>query len=181
MTAFVVDRIAAANEHGRRDPSLAFQRYGESPCWFVPNQPRLAAIGFEDGFLDKALERAGLSVALKSLGHWRGTRTPPTIRTSSWRSAGEAAAMSKRILVAAHNHPSLHPGGTEIFAHDLFRAYQREGHEALFLGATNQIHRESEARHELSEHRPDGRRNPAVVRPLRPLLHEPDRPLWHRA
>ncbi len=48
-----------------------------------------------------------------------------------------------RILVAAHNHPALHPGGTEIFAHDLFRAYQRAGHEALFLGATNQIHRQA--------------------------------------
>lgn len=50
--------------------------------------------------------------------------------------------MKKRILVAAHNHPALHPGGTEIFAHDLFRAYQRAGHEALFLGATNQNHRQ---------------------------------------
>ncbi|CAN7622989.1 MULTISPECIES: glycosyltransferase family 4 protein [Ensifer] len=50
--------------------------------------------------------------------------------------------MKKRILVAAHNHPALHPGGTEIFAHDLFRAYQRAGHEALFLGATNQTHRQ---------------------------------------
>lgn len=50
--------------------------------------------------------------------------------------------MKSRVLVAAHNHPSLHPGGTEIFAHDLFRAYQRDGHEALFLGATNKIHRE---------------------------------------
>ncbi|MEJ6782633.1 glycosyltransferase family 4 protein [Aminobacter sp. Piv2-1] len=48
-----------------------------------------------------------------------------------------------RILVAAHNHPALHPGGTEIFAHDLFRAYQRAGHEVLFLGATNQIHRQA--------------------------------------
>lgn len=48
-----------------------------------------------------------------------------------------------RVLVAAHNHPSLHPGGTEIFAHDLFRAYQRAGCEALFLGATNNIHREA--------------------------------------
>ncbi|HXV29661.1 MAG TPA: glycosyltransferase family 4 protein [Sinorhizobium sp.] len=51
--------------------------------------------------------------------------------------------MSRRILIAAHNHPALHPGGTEIFAHDLFRAYQRAGCEALFLGATNQIHREA--------------------------------------
>lgn len=50
--------------------------------------------------------------------------------------------MKKRILVAAHNHPALHPGGTEIFAHDLFRAYQQAGHEALFLGATNQTHRQ---------------------------------------
>jgi SAM-dependent methyltransferase len=73
MTAFVIDGIAAAKENRRRDPRLAFHRYGESPFWFVPNQPPLAAIGFEDGFLDKALERAGLSVALKSLGHWRGT------------------------------------------------------------------------------------------------------------
>ncbi|WP_028745172.1 class I SAM-dependent methyltransferase [Rhizobium mesoamericanum] len=73
MTAFVVDRVAATNEHGRRDPRLAFRRYSGGPCWFVPSQPPLAAIGFEDGFLDKALERAGLSVALKSLGHWRGT------------------------------------------------------------------------------------------------------------
>ncbi len=73
MTAFVVDPIAAANETGRRDPRLAFRRHGKSPCWFVPDQPLLAAIGFEDGFLDMALKRAGLSVALKSLGHWRGT------------------------------------------------------------------------------------------------------------
>jgi len=51
--------------------------------------------------------------------------------------------VSPRVLVAAHNHPSLHPGGTEIFAHDLFRAYQRAGCEALFLGATNQIHRQA--------------------------------------
>jgi glycosyltransferase involved in cell wall biosynthesis len=51
--------------------------------------------------------------------------------------------MTPRVLVAAHNHPALHPGGTEIFAHDLFRAYQRAGCEALFLGATNHIHREA--------------------------------------
>ncbi|OYY81330.1 MAG: glycosyl transferase, partial [Rhizobiales bacterium 35-66-30] len=51
--------------------------------------------------------------------------------------------MSPRILVVAHNHPDLHPGGTEIFAHDLFKAYQRSGVEALFLGATNQLHRDA--------------------------------------
>jgi glycosyltransferase involved in cell wall biosynthesis len=50
--------------------------------------------------------------------------------------------MSRRILVIAHNHPDLHPGGTEIFAHDLAKAYRSEGCEVLFLGATNAIHRQ---------------------------------------
>ena len=72
MTAFVVDGIAAANASGRRDPRLAFAREGDGPCWFVPDLPPLAAVGFDDGFLDQALEKAGLVVALKSLGHWRG-------------------------------------------------------------------------------------------------------------
>jgi ubiquinone/menaquinone biosynthesis C-methylase UbiE len=72
MTAFVVDRIAATNETGRRDPRLAFQRDGDGPCWFVPELPPLAAVGFDDGFLDNALGRAGLTTVLKSLGSWRG-------------------------------------------------------------------------------------------------------------
>jgi glycosyltransferase involved in cell wall biosynthesis len=50
--------------------------------------------------------------------------------------------MSRRILVVAHNHPSFHPGGTEMFAHDLFRSYRAAGNEAFFLGATNKLHRE---------------------------------------
>lgn len=50
--------------------------------------------------------------------------------------------MSRRVLVVAHNHPALHPGGTEIVAHDLFRAYKRAGWDALFLAATNQVHRD---------------------------------------
>ncbi len=72
MTAFVVDEIAAANASGRRDPRLGFVRDGDGPCWHVPEMPPLAAVGFDDGFLDQALEKAGLVVSLKSLGHWRG-------------------------------------------------------------------------------------------------------------
>lgn len=72
VTAFVVDRVAAKNENGRRDPRLGFNRSGDGPCWFVPGLPPLAAVGFDDGFLDRALERAGFSTILKSLGHWRG-------------------------------------------------------------------------------------------------------------
>ena len=68
----LVDRVAAKNENGRRDPRLGFNRSGDGPCWFVPGLPPLAAVGFDDGFLDRALERAGFSTILKSLGHWRG-------------------------------------------------------------------------------------------------------------
>jgi glycosyltransferase involved in cell wall biosynthesis len=51
--------------------------------------------------------------------------------------------VSTRILVVAHNHPELHPGGTEIFAHDLFRELRvRADVQALFLAATDQNHRE---------------------------------------
>jgi glycosyltransferase involved in cell wall biosynthesis len=51
--------------------------------------------------------------------------------------------MNPRILVVAHNHPTFHPGGTEIVAHDLFHAYKSAGWDALFLAATNQVHREA--------------------------------------
>ena len=47
-----------------------------------------------------------------------------------------------RILVVAHNHPSLHPGGTETVALELSQAYRRAGHETLFLAATNTLHRQ---------------------------------------
>ncbi len=48
-----------------------------------------------------------------------------------------------RVLTICHNHPSLHPGGTEIFAYDLFREMKRDdGIDALFLACTNQVHRE---------------------------------------
>jgi Glycosyltransferase len=47
-----------------------------------------------------------------------------------------------RVLVIAHNHPSLHPGGTEIFAHELFQGLKARGAEALFLACTNGVHRD---------------------------------------
>jgi len=47
-----------------------------------------------------------------------------------------------RILVFAHNHPDLHPGGTETVACELSRAYRKAGHQALFVAATNHLHRE---------------------------------------
>lgn len=72
MTAFVVDDIAARDRFGKRDKRLAFERHGAGPCWFVPELPPLAAVGFENGFLDRALAGAKLELETKSFGHWRG-------------------------------------------------------------------------------------------------------------
>ena len=72
MTAFVVDKVAQENVSNKRDARLGFQRYDEGPCWFVPELPPLAAVGFDDGFLDRALTGAGLTTITKSFGHWRG-------------------------------------------------------------------------------------------------------------
>lgn len=48
-----------------------------------------------------------------------------------------------RVLFIAHNHPSLHPGGSEIFAHDLFKAMKASGKvDSMFLACTNTVHRE---------------------------------------
>lgn len=72
MTAFVVDDVAARDRHCKRDKRLAFERHGSGPCWFVPELPPLAAVGFENGFLDRALAGAKLTLETKSFGHWRG-------------------------------------------------------------------------------------------------------------
>jgi glycosyltransferase involved in cell wall biosynthesis len=48
----------------------------------------------------------------------------------------------ERILYVCHGHPELVPGGTELFAHDLFRAMRDQGEvEAMFLGCVSRLHR----------------------------------------
>ncbi|WP_029008266.1 glycosyltransferase family 4 protein [Azospirillum halopraeferens] len=48
-----------------------------------------------------------------------------------------------RVLYIVHNHPALHPGGTEIVSRDLFREMRDSGRmEALYLACTNGLHRE---------------------------------------
>jgi glycosyltransferase involved in cell wall biosynthesis len=47
-----------------------------------------------------------------------------------------------RVLFICHNHPALHPGGTEIFSHGLFRELKHgEAVEAVYLACTNEVHR----------------------------------------
>lgn len=47
-----------------------------------------------------------------------------------------------RVLFVCHNHPDLHPGGTEIFSHGLFHAMKsKHGLEAVYLACVNKVHR----------------------------------------
>lgn len=47
-----------------------------------------------------------------------------------------------RVLHLVHNHPSLHPGGTEIFARELFHELRRDPDSThLFIAAVDDLHR----------------------------------------
>ncbi len=70
LTAFVLDERARTPDG--RDARLGFARDGEGPCWFANPQAPLAAVGFDDGFIDELLHTSGFDIGLKSLGHWRG-------------------------------------------------------------------------------------------------------------
>ncbi|MGU3495974.1 class I SAM-dependent methyltransferase [Xanthobacteraceae bacterium A53D] len=72
LTAFVLDKTALTTDG--RDARLGFERAGEGPCWFANQKAPLAAVGFDDGFIDDLLRKSDFDIELKSLGHWRGTQ-----------------------------------------------------------------------------------------------------------
>ena len=71
ITAFVLDETAQ-RALPQRDPRLQFKREGEGPAWLVDRTAPLGAVGFDDGFFERLIKGFGLSLCLKSLGHWRG-------------------------------------------------------------------------------------------------------------
>ncbi|ODT17722.1 MAG: methyltransferase [Kaistia sp. SCN 65-12] len=71
ITAFVLDETAQS-ALPQRDPRLQFKREGEGPAWLVDRTAPLGAVGFDDGFFERLIKGFGLSLSLKSLGHWRG-------------------------------------------------------------------------------------------------------------
>ncbi len=71
LSAFVMDESARTQTEGR-DARLGFTPAGEGPEWYANPEAPLGAVAFEDGFIDDVLQRAGLAIRRKSLGHWRG-------------------------------------------------------------------------------------------------------------
>lgn len=49
----------------------------------------------------------------------------------------------RKILVVAHNHPELYPGGGEKLAYDLYRSMKASGNTTQFLAATGKIMRDA--------------------------------------
>lgn len=68
LSAFVMapDKVSAGT------PRVVFNRAGQGAAWYANPQAPLAAVAFDDGFLDEALRAAGFEIALKRFGHWRG-------------------------------------------------------------------------------------------------------------
>jgi len=46
-----------------------------------------------------------------------------------------------RVLTFCHNHPALHPGGTEMLALELHREMRRRGIDSFFLAGVDKLHR----------------------------------------
>ncbi len=68
LSAFVI----APNAAPQGTPRVVFHRAGKGPAWYANAQAPMAAVAFDDGFLDDALQEAGFEIGLKQLGHWRG-------------------------------------------------------------------------------------------------------------
>lgn len=71
LSAFVMTDEAQRPE-SELTPRIRFQRTNNGPAWYGNAQAPLAAVAFDDGFLDGALKASGFEIALKKLGHWRG-------------------------------------------------------------------------------------------------------------
>ena len=69
VTSFIVDESSRSD---RRDPRYTFVRSSTGPDWCVDPDTPYGAVGFDDGWLQGTMERAGLVLEVKSLGHWRG-------------------------------------------------------------------------------------------------------------
>jgi SAM-dependent methyltransferase len=67
LTAFVIDGKAT-------DARLKFERHGTTPEWYADLAAPMAAVGFDDGFIETSAKAHGLTVRIKRRGHWSGRK-----------------------------------------------------------------------------------------------------------
>ncbi len=71
---FITAFVAGAGAGGK--PRLTFMRSRKGPEWHTDAGSPLAAVAFDDGFIETAFEEAGLRLRHRQLGHWRGAPAP---------------------------------------------------------------------------------------------------------
>ncbi|MXN64355.1 methyltransferase domain-containing protein [Stappia sp. GBMRC 2046] len=76
ISAFVIEDGIELDGDGR-DPRLGFEREGQGSAWHANKETPLAAVAFDDGFLDRHLRASGFELAIKQLGRWRGKSDAP--------------------------------------------------------------------------------------------------------
>jgi SAM-dependent methyltransferase len=76
MTAFIVrsaDELAAP----KCDPRLSgLVREKDQPCWHLRGENPMAAVGFDNGYLESVLAKAGFALLRKGFGAWHGDKSP---------------------------------------------------------------------------------------------------------
>lgn len=67
-----------------------------------------------------------------------------TIISQEQYSPNSGSQKHKRVLILVHNHPLISPGGSEIFAYDLFKSIRENtDYQPFFLAATFGVYRQA--------------------------------------
>ncbi|WP_254424170.1 class I SAM-dependent methyltransferase [Thalassospira marina] len=76
MTAFIV-RNAEELAAPKCDPRLSgLVREKDKPCWHLRGENPMAAVGFDEGYLESVLAKAGFALLRKGFGAWHGDKSP---------------------------------------------------------------------------------------------------------
>src|SRR5579871_3103651 len=108
--------------------------------WGFSSKPACAAIARRSMAVGAAVPAPATRSRTSTFS--RSTRRCGRRRVLRSRRDSEGPMSQPRVLFVCHNHPDLHPGGTEIFSHGLFQAMKSQhGIEAVYLACVNTVHR----------------------------------------
>ena len=72
LTAFIIRREDDPAKSGSDARLSGFEKADGQPCWYLRGENPMAAVGFDDAFIDNALTASGFEIRTKSFGNWRG-------------------------------------------------------------------------------------------------------------
>ncbi|MFH1804529.1 MAG: methyltransferase domain-containing protein [Pseudomonadota bacterium] len=72
LTAFIIGDATELSDPKCDQRLRGFVPVKDQPCWYLEGENPMAAVGFDDGFIDGVIKAAGLALRKKSFGSWRG-------------------------------------------------------------------------------------------------------------